>query len=71
MTKPMIASDGCTTHRDRCRFGHMHSWGLGGFIKTDADGRFVDVGTGPYRTDLMWCATCNGVCYVVDDDDFT
>lgn len=32
--KPTVASDGCTTARDRCGFGHMHQWGLGGF-KTD------------------------------------
>lgn len=51
--KPTVASDGCTIHRDRCRFGHMHQWGLGGFIKTDDEGRFADVGSGPYRR-LQW-----------------
>ena len=66
--KPMLATDGCTTHRDRCNFGGSHGWNLGGFIETDEDGNFVRVGFGPYRRDLLWCAQCNQVCYVVDDE---
>lgn len=70
MTKrqEMQASDGCTTHRDRCKFGHAHTWNLGGFIETDSQGQFVRVGYGSYRRDLLWCARCDQVCYLVDDE---
>lgn len=67
MKKPILASDGCTTHRDRCNFGRPHFWGLGGFIETDDEGHFLRVGYGEYRGDLMWCPYCNQVCYLVDD----
>lgn len=66
-TKPMLAQDGCTTHRDRCNFGHSHTWNLGGFIETDEDGHLVRIGSGPYRRDLMWCDRCNQLCYLVEN----
>lgn len=66
--KPMVASDGCTSHRDRCNFGGMHTWNLGGCIQTDDEGKFLRVGYGPYRRDLLWCDRCNQVCYLVDED---
>lgn len=65
--KPMLAADGCTTHRDRCIFGKQHTWSFGGRIETDEQGKFLRVGYGEYRRDLFWCYRCNQVCYVVDD----
>lgn len=44
------ATDGCTAHRERCRFGRDHTWGIGYF---DLDGVWHSA---------MICANCGGVC---------
>jgi hypothetical protein len=58
-----VASDGCTTHRDRCNFGHAHTWNLGGFFETDEHGHLVRIGHGEYRSDIFWCDRCDQLCY--------
>lgn len=44
------ATDGCTAHHERCRFGRDHTWGIGYF---DLDGVWHSA---------MICASCSGVC---------
>lgn len=45
-----VVTDGCTAHRERCRFGRAHFWGIGYF---DLDGVWHTA---------MICANCSGIC---------
>ena len=59
----MLAGDGCTTHRDKCRFGQRHTWSIGNYIETNEDGTLRRIGFGQFRRDIYWCFTCDGLCY--------
>lgn len=61
--RTMIATDGCTTHRDRCQFGHSHTWNVGGFFETNDDGTLNRIGYGEWKADVAWCNRCDQLCY--------